>query len=77
MTSDLITRLSKLDAPDRVPPVTYALDWKPETWPIPARRGAFGFVPQGVLSIVYHRDNCFDLDQICIALLRAKEASKL
>lgn len=75
MTHPLITRLSKLGAPDRVPPVTDVLDCKPATWAIPARRGAFGFVPQGVLSITNHRVSCFDADQNSIALLHAKEAS--
>ncbi len=73
--TDLITRLSKLDAPDRVPPVTYALDWKPETWAAHARRGAFGFVPHGINTYTKYRVSLIDVDQICIAILRAKEAS--
>jgi hypothetical protein len=70
----LIDRLSKLDGPERALPVTDVLNWTPATWAIPARRGAFGFVPQGNSYLITRCDSRIDVDQSAIALLRAKEA---
>lgn len=72
----LIDRLHNLEGPDRALPVTDVLSWTPATWAIPARRGAFGFVPQGISYLITRSDNRIDVDQSAIALLRAKEASK-